>query len=94
MVITVHVKVFPSQTKEQVLAKLREKKADLMNLYLEEPESFVQEKLGISGYPACFVFDRQGRWSAFGGNNDDYQPFDEEKIQSLVGKLLKEGLGK
>ena len=87
----VTVSVDPPEEKAMVKEAadfLREKNAPFVNLHLNEPEKFWQDKLGFSLPPCYFVFDREGKWVRIAGS--DYS--NEEMIAKLdetVEKLLK-----
>ena len=74
---------------QQFLQKLG---ATSINLALDEPTEFWQEKLGFVAPPTLFVFDRQGRWVRF-KSDDDSLKVDEKthhypEVEALVRKLL------
>jgi hypothetical protein len=58
--------------------------ATFTNLVLDEPPEVWQEKLRFDGPPSIFVFDRQGLWKQFTGDEADYA-----KIEQLAVELLK-----
>jgi len=85
--------------KDKYLAQTREllkdKKATTLNLYLEDAEKVLDKNLHIFAAPSVYVFDRQGRWTAFGGVNiEGAGDADHAKIEQLVEKLLKEAPAK
>lgn len=62
--------------KERLVKFLESKGAAFPNFQLDEKPEFWQEKLGIDGPPAVFVFDRQGQYKKF---SEDFSYADVEK---------------
>lgn len=85
--------------KDKYLSQAREllKKNNMttLNLYLEDAEKVLEKNLHILAAPSVYVFDRQGRWTAFGGVDiKGAGDADHKKIEQLVEKLLKEAPAK
>jgi hypothetical protein len=85
-----------AQVKARALKFLQSKGATFTNLLLAEPpvkvgkdeeREFWQVRFDVVGLPAIFVFDRQGKWHRFRGDNNEV---DHAKIDALVQKLLAE----
>jgi hypothetical protein len=66
---------------------LKSFKAPFGAMILDEPSSLHQEKLHFSAAPSAFVFNRQGKWTQFKGDTNEFKP---DKIEKLVVELLKE----
>jgi thiol-disulfide isomerase/thioredoxin len=64
---------------------LRKIGADFTNLYLEEPSEFWQKKLGITGPPCYYVFNRAGQWTKF-------EPQENEPVYPAIEKCIVERL--
>lgn len=80
---------------KNALALLNGKKATTLNLFLDETADDLAEQLRVLAAPAIYVFDRQGRWSAFGGVTvKGAGDLDHAKLESFVEQLLKESPGK
>lgn len=71
----------------EALSILKDKKLSAMNCYLNDREAL--DKIQVIGYPSIFVFDRQGRWTSFGGVGGASDG-GEKKIERFIGELLKE----
>lgn len=65
---------------------LADKQVDVINLLLDEPMEFMQEKLRFSFLPCYYVFNRQGKWTQFQGDDLDYQAMDKLVLESLKEK--------
>jgi hypothetical protein len=78
----------------RALKFLREKGATGVNLLLDAPTEFWQEKFGFAAPPTLFVFDRQGRWVRFKSDDDslkvDAKTHHYPEVEALVRKLLAE----
>jgi thiol-disulfide isomerase/thioredoxin len=72
------------ETQEVANQFLRAQKANFTNLLLDEPEAFWAEKLGVQSLPCVFVFNRQGTWRKFTG--EEAKP---EEIEKQVAEWLK-----
>jgi thioredoxin-like negative regulator of GroEL len=86
VVISVSVDPNPQtkETQETALAFLRARQATFTNLLLDEPEAFWAERLGVQSLPCVFVFNRDGKWRKFTG--EDAKP---EDVDKLVAEWLK-----
>lgn len=97
VVVTVNTFNDEAAAKEKYLAEarkiLRDNKVGLVNLFLDEDETVLETKLRIIAFPAIYVFDRQGRWTALNGIDEGAYK-EENEIQQFVGKLLKERASK
>jgi hypothetical protein len=78
----------PAEVKKNITKFLTEQKTTFTNLLLDEKDEFWQKKLRLVGPPTTYVFDRQGKWTQFGGESD--MVFDAEAVDKLVHELLKE----
>ena len=79
-----------AKEKEELLGKvksfLRSQGADFTNVLLDDNVD-LEQKFHFIAPPCYFVFDRQGKWRQFIG---DERPVDYEAMEKLVVKLLKE----
>lgn len=72
----------------RVLKALEKLGSTISNVILDEPQKLVDDKLRIGSIPCIYVFNRQGKWTKFGGDEDSVVvPADVEK---LVVELVKE----
>jgi thiol-disulfide isomerase/thioredoxin len=80
-----------AEGEKAALTFLQRVKADFANYRLVEPNEFAQKKLGFTGPPVVFVFDRNGkRAGKFSNDVAGRKPFSYEKdVTPLVEKLLK-----
>jgi thiol-disulfide isomerase/thioredoxin len=62
----------------------KQKAGGLTNLHLEEPPELWQQKLGVSGPPCVYVFNRDGR---IAGKWDD--KVDYAEVEKAVAELMK-----
>ncbi len=81
-----------AEVKARALQFLQSRGATNINLLLDEPQQFWQDKFKIVAVPTVFVFDRQGRWVRF-KSDDDSLKVDEKthhypEVEALVQKLL------
>jgi len=88
--------------KEKVLKYLNSQEATFTNLLLDEVQNVWQEKLRIVGVPTVFVFNREGKWVQFKGDDDslkkvkgperDGKPpyYKYYEVEVLVKKLLEQ----
>ena len=89
--VCLSVSVDPSSKRDAALAFLREKKATIVNYWIDEKQAFWADKFDTGGPPATFVFDRQGKRAAKFDNNDPDKPrFTPADIEKVVQQLLKE----
>jgi hypothetical protein len=83
-----------AEAKADALKFLQSKGATTVNLLLDEPREFYQEKFDIVGVPTVYVFDRQGRWVRFKSDDNslkaDEQTHHYPEVEALVKKLLAE----
>src|SRR5208283_4320507 len=70
--------------REKLLKFLRGQRATFTNLVLDEKPEFWQEQLDISAVPAVFVFDREGKYRKFVGEDVNYA-----ELEKLVVEWLK-----
>ncbi len=90
---------FQKEMAADVLSYLKRQNARMTNLMLNEKGDFIQERLRIKTVPFIYVFDRQGRWTAFDGDRlgKHKQEFKDGKthyfkyteVEGLVQKLLE-----
>ncbi len=78
----------PATRKEKVLKLLTKLKSNIPNLILDEPQKLVDEKLRIGSIPCIYVFNRQGKWTKFGGDDDSF--VSPPEVEKLVVELLRE----
>jgi thiol-disulfide isomerase/thioredoxin len=78
-----------AEARDAALKFLQEKNATIANYWIDEKETFWQDKFDTGGPPVVFVFDRQGRRAAKFDNNDPDKPFDHTDVEKLVAKLLQ-----
>ena len=57
------------ETRGRVQDFLQRQGADFTNLILDENHEVCQAKLRIENVPCYYVFNRQGKWTQFGGND-------------------------
>jgi thiol-disulfide isomerase/thioredoxin len=76
---------------DAALAFLQKQKATFSNYRLTDQESVWQKAWKISGPPAVFVFDRNGKRAARFDGEDDNKPVSYEEVESIVRKLLRPG---
>ena len=91
--VCMSVSVDEPKRQAAALAFLRGQGAAFANYLLREDTALWQEKFDISGPPAVFVFDREGKRAARFDSEDDKNPFSYEKaeVEALVRKLLRPG---
>jgi hypothetical protein len=87
--VCVSVSVDPDGQQGDALKFLQKQKATFANYWIDEKETFWQEKLEINGPPAVFVFDRQGKRAAKFDTNDPDKTYTYDDIEKLVQRLLK-----
>jgi thiol-disulfide isomerase/thioredoxin len=75
----------PSTSQANALRFLKKMGADFINLYLEEPPEVWQKKLGITGPPCYYVFNRAGQWTKF-------EPQENELVYPAIEKCIVERL--
>jgi thiol-disulfide isomerase/thioredoxin len=66
---------------ELVLNFLTKNQAAFPNLILDEPDSLLRDKLRISSLPCIYVFNREGKWRQFIG--DDLTPDPQFKYPAM-----------
>jgi thiol-disulfide isomerase/thioredoxin len=71
-VSTDELKENAQKIQELVLKFLKNNQANFPNIILDEPESLLREKLRLSSLPCIYVFNREGKWRQFIG--DDLLP--------------------
>ena len=86
--VCMSVALDPPEGSEGALKFLKKSKATFANYWLDEKAIFWQERWGIKGPPAVFVFDRQGRRAAKFDSEDPEKPLSYEDVKKLVPKLL------
>ena len=79
--------VNPEEVRKTVAGFLQKRNAGFGALILDEPNKLLQEKLHFIAAPCAFVFNRQGQWTQFAGDRNE---FDEQKIEKHVQEVLKE----
>jgi thiol-disulfide isomerase/thioredoxin len=78
----------PEKRKERVLKLLEKLGSTIPNVILDEPQKLVEEKLRITAIPCVYVFNRQGKWTKFGGDDDSI--VSPPEVEKLVVELLQE----
>jgi len=78
----------PAKRTERVRKLLEKLGSTIPNVILDEPQKLVDEKLRISSIPCVYVFNRQGKWTKFGGDEDSVVRPPE--VEKLVVELLRE----
>jgi hypothetical protein len=76
--------------RDATLSFLRQVGATFPNFFLLEETDFWQQKFNISGPPAVFVFDRQGKRAGKFDTSDPDKPFTYKDVEDLVKELLRE----
>jgi hypothetical protein len=87
--IAMSVSVDAPEQQGDALKFLQKQQATFANYWIDEKEEFWQGKLEISGPPAVFVFDRQGKRAAKFDTNDPDKTYTYDDIEKLVQMLLK-----
>jgi thiol-disulfide isomerase/thioredoxin len=78
----------------KILTFLRDQKATLTNVVLDEPLEVFKNKLRIEAIPCLYVFNREGQWSQFTGDtlktDEKKRPYQvEEYIKQLLAQPVK-----
>jgi hypothetical protein len=76
-----------AEKKAEVLKFLKKQDATLTNLLLDEPQALWQSRLRIVAVPTVFVFNREGKWVQFKGDDGTLKE-DYQEVDALVKKLL------
>lgn len=77
------------ETRQGIRGFLDKMQASFVNLLLDEPESIWEAKFRFNSPPCYFVFNRQGKWTQFRGEDGDgvdYKAMDELIVSSLREK--------
>ncbi|MBM4067464.1 MAG: TlpA family protein disulfide reductase [Planctomycetes bacterium] len=74
--------------KQLVLESLTRKKADLVNVILDESWKLAEDKLRISALPGVYVFSRDGKWVQFGGQQG--KGVEPAAVEKLVVQFLQQ----
>ncbi len=86
--VVISVSLDKAEKKGRVLERLRDFKANVTNLILDEPQALVAEKLRIVQIPSVYVFNRQGHWVHF--SSDEGDGVSPEAVEKLVRQWLGE----
>lgn len=78
----------PAQMKGRVLKLLEKLGSTIPNVILAESDKLVADKLRIGPIPCVYVFNRQGKWTKFGG--DGKSVVNPPEVEKLVVELLQE----
>ena len=78
----------PAQMKGRVLKLLEKFGSNIPNVILDEPQKLVEDKLRFRTIPCVYVFNRQGKWTKFGGTDDSIVL--PAEVEKLVAELLLE----
>jgi thiol-disulfide isomerase/thioredoxin len=78
----------PARRTARVLKTLENLGSTITNVILDEPQKVLEDKLRISSIPCIYVFNRQGKWTKFGGGQDSFVKPPE--VEKLVVELLQE----
>jgi hypothetical protein len=84
-------KSIETEKKTEVLNFLKKKDATMTNLLLDEPQEVWQARLRIVAVPTVFVFNREGKWVQFKGDDETLKKDEEGRyyeVDALVKKLL------
>jgi len=87
--VCMSVSVDPAGKRDDALKFLQKQPATFANYWLDEKDTFWQDKLDINGPPAFFVFDRQGKRAAKFTSDDPDKPFKFADVEKVVEQLLK-----
>jgi hypothetical protein len=68
---------------------LRDQRAPFANYLLREEIALWQEKFDVSGPPAVFVFNRDGKRAGKFDCNDPDKPYTNADVEQLVRSLLR-----
>ena len=77
------------ETKGRVHDFLQKQGADFTNVILDEHLEVCQEKLRVKTVPCYYVFNRQGKWIQFGGN-DSAEKIDFAVMDRKILDLLRD----
>jgi thiol-disulfide isomerase/thioredoxin len=87
-VVCVTVSLDQTPRREAALAFLKAQNAALPNYRLSEPSENWEARLGVSGIPAVFVFDRDGSRVGKFDSSDAKLAFTHDNVEALVKDLL------
>jgi thiol-disulfide isomerase/thioredoxin len=90
--VVISVSVDDANDKEKVAAAhtfLRQIDSPFRNLLLRDPPDSWMKKLEFSLLPCCYVFDRHGKWTRFGGV-ESAKSVSHDDLEKLVVRLLGE----
>jgi thiol-disulfide isomerase/thioredoxin len=80
----------PEKDRPEALKFLTDKKATFQNFLLENGWKICNDKWGIEGVPATFVFDRDGRRvKKFNSGPDPETEYDMKDVEKVVVELLR-----
>src|SRR5438128_6036242 len=74
----------PAKVTEDVRKFLQKFKAPFGSIILDEPAEVQRQRLHCVAAPCAFVFNRQGKWTQFKGDTNEFDP---AKIEKLVVEL-------
>ena len=77
------------QTRGRIQDFLQRQGAEFTNLILDEQHDLRQEKLRVKSIPCYYVFNRQGKWTQFGGN-ENAEKLDNAAMDRMIVGLLRE----
>jgi hypothetical protein len=77
----------PAKVIDDVRKFLKKFKAPFGSLILDEPVHVQRERLHFAAAPCAFVFSREGKWTQFKGDTNEFNP---ARIEKLVIELLGE----
>jgi thiol-disulfide isomerase/thioredoxin len=75
----------------RILNFLQDNKAVFTNVVIDEPDTVLRDRLRVLSLPCMYIFDREGKWRYFRGNNlvDAEGEIRHDQIEGLVKKLLE-----
>jgi thiol-disulfide isomerase/thioredoxin len=78
----------------RILKFLQDQKATFTNVVLDEPAKVLMDKLRVTNVPCLYVFNREGKWTQFIGDDlkvdKQHRPYQvEEYIKQLVSQPAK-----
>ena len=78
----------------KIEAFLRDKKATFTNVVLDESADLLKEKMRLTAVPCLYVFNREGQWTQFIGDDlkvdDKKRPYQvEEYVKQLLSQPAK-----
>jgi len=85
--VIVTVSADGSAARARVLDFLTSVQACFINIVIDEPSDFLEQKLRVASFPSYYVFDRQGKWFQFTSDQGD---INYDSVDRLLLKMLQE----